>query len=114
MKQVRDWGQVDDHACQRSAKVLELVGRRWSSGILLALARGAERFVDIVALVKGLSGRMLAVRLRELETAGLVNRVVVPTMPVTVRYQLTPQGRDLLAALQPIARYAQRWEPPPD
>jgi DNA-binding HxlR family transcriptional regulator len=57
---------------------------------------------------------MLAVRLREPETAGLINRLVVPTMPVSVRYQLTPQELDLLAALPPIARYAQRWEIPTD
>jgi DNA-binding HxlR family transcriptional regulator len=42
--------------------------------LLLVLARGAERFIDITASIKGLSGRMLAVRLRELEAAGLVER----------------------------------------
>jgi DNA-binding HxlR family transcriptional regulator len=53
---------------------------------------------------------MLALRLRELEQAGLVDRVIVPTMPVSIRYQLTPQGRDLLTSLQPIAGYAHRWK----
>ena len=89
--------------------MLEIVGRRWSSGILLALARGAERFGDITGSVQNLSPRMLAVRLRELEHAGLVDRVVVPTMPVYVRYGLTSKGRDLLSSLQPIAGYARRW-----
>lgn len=89
--------------------MLEIVGKRWSSGILLAIGRGAERFGDITASVRDLSPRMLAVRLRELEHGGLVDRVVIPTMPVSVRYQLTAQGRDLLASLQPIAGYAHRW-----
>jgi DNA-binding HxlR family transcriptional regulator len=112
--QVTGWRQIDDDECHRAAEVLELVGKRWSSGVLLALARGAERFVDIIASVRGLSARMLALRLRELEAASLVERVVVPTMPVTVRYRLTPQGRDLLNSLQPIAGYAHRWESAPD
>ena len=65
----------------------------------------------MLALVAGLSDRMLAVRLRELEHAGLVDRVVEPTMPVTIRYRLTVRGRDLLESLQPLVRYGQRWEP---
>lgn len=104
------WELIDDDQCRRATSVVELVGRRWSSAILLALARGAERFGEVLALVSGLSDRMLAVRLRELEHAGLVDRVVEPTTPVTIRYRLTARGRDLLASLQPLVRYGQRWE----
>ncbi len=107
------WELIDDDLCRQATGVVELVGRRWSSGILLALARGAERFGEILGLVAGLSDRMLAVRLRELEHAGLVDRVVEPTMPVTIRYRLTVRGRDLLASLQPLVRYGQRWESAP-
>ncbi len=105
-----EWQRIDDEECLQAARVLEIVGKRWSSGILLAIARGAERFSDITATVRDLSSRMLAVRLRELEHARLVDRVIIPTMPVGVRYQLTDQGRDLLASLQPIAGYAHRWK----
>jgi DNA-binding HxlR family transcriptional regulator len=110
---VEQWQTIDDEACVGAIEVIEAVGKRWNGGILLALARGAERFSDIMAVVRGLSSRLLAVRLRELEHAGLVDRVVVHTMPVSVRYQLTAQGRDLLGALQPIAGYAARWRVAP-
>jgi len=109
-----EWQRIDDQQCREAAGVLEIVGKRWSSAILLALARGAERFSDITASVHDLSARMLAVRLRELEQARLVDRVIVPTMPVSIRYRLTPQGRDLLASLQPIAGYSHRWAQPQD
>jgi DNA-binding HxlR family transcriptional regulator len=109
---VTGWELIDDDECRRATGVLELVGRRWSSAILLALARGAERFGEVLTTVVGLSDRMLAVRLRELEQAGLVDRVVEPTTPVSVRYRLTARGRELLAALQPLMRYEQRWETP--
>jgi DNA-binding HxlR family transcriptional regulator len=92
---------------------MEVFGRRWSPSILLALTRGAERFTDIVAAVPGLSARMLTVRLKQLEAARLVERTVVPTTPVAVRYRLTPRGVDLITALQPIAGYVQRWETGP-
>ena len=107
------WELIDDEQCRRATGVVELVGRRWSSAILLALARGAERFGEVLGLVVGLSDRMLAVRLRELEHAGLVDRIVEPTTPVSIRYRLTVRGRDLMASLQPLVRYGQRWEPAP-
>ncbi len=105
-----EWHRIDDEECRRAAQVLEIVGRRWSSAILLAIARGAERFGDITGSVRDLSARMLSARLRELEHGGLVDRVIIPTMPVGIRYRLTDQGRDLLASLQPIAGYAHRWK----
>ena len=104
------WELIDDDECRRATAIVEWVGRRWNSGILLALARGASRFTEIVARVDGLSDRMLATRLKELERIGLVDRIVEPTTPVSVRYQLTVRGRDLLASLQPLVAYGQRWE----
>lgn len=104
------WEQIDDDECRRAAGTVELIGRRWSSAIMLGIARGASRFSEILGSVSGLSDRMLALRLRELERAGLIDRIVEPTTPVTVRYVLTAQGRDLLTALQPLVRYGQVWE----
>ena len=84
---------------------LELVGRRWSGAILLALATGAERFGEILCRIEGISDRLLSQRLKELEGEGLVTRTVVPTMPVQVRYGLTDPGRELIVALQPLVKW---------
>lgn len=77
---------------------------------MLAIARGAHRFSRIVAAVDGLSDRMAAQRLRELESTGLVERQVIASTPVQVLYELTPAGRELLQSLQPLAAWAHRWE----
>lgn len=94
--------------------MLEVVGQRWSAGILLALARGAERFSEIVAAVPGLSARMLTVRLQQLGAAQLVEREVIPTIPVSVRYHLTERGNDLMSAIEPISGFVRRWGDPED
>lgn len=104
-----EFGVIDDEQCLRFSESLELIGKRWSSGILLAIARGASRFSEILGLVEGLSDRMLAARLKELEQAGLVVRSVAPTTPVSVRYSLTRRGADLMHSLQPLVHYGQRW-----
>lgn len=100
---------IHDDECRTFQSSLELVGRRWSGGILLALSRGATRFSEIVAFVAGLSDRLLAQRLRELEAAGLIEREVIATTPVQVRYRLTERGSDLMTALEPLSRWGQRW-----
>jgi DNA-binding HxlR family transcriptional regulator len=107
-----DWELINDDECRRAAAIVERVGRRWNSAILLALARSATRFSEIIARVDGLSDRMLAARLKELEQMGLIDRIVEPTTPVSVRYRLTERGRELLASLQPLVRYGARWESP--
>jgi len=112
--QVSDWELIDDDECRRAAAIVERVGRRWNSAILLAVARGASRFTEILARVDGLSDRMLAARLKELEQIGLIDRIVEPTTPVSVRYRLTVRGQDLLASLQPLVAYGQRWEKVPE
>ncbi len=100
----------DEIACRRASRALEVVGEKWSPGILVALARGATRFTAIAAAAGGVSARMLTVRLKQLEGAGLVSRTVIPTTPVSVRYELTPRGRELVAALQPLTGYVHRWD----
>jgi DNA-binding HxlR family transcriptional regulator len=102
-------GRIDDETCREFQSSIELVGRRWSAAILLALARGAERFGEVQHAVDGISSRLLAVRLKELEDQKLIERTVVPTTPVQIRYTLTTRGRELLTGLVPLIRWRQKW-----
>ena len=43
----------------------------------------------------GLPAKTLSKELKDLETNGLVKRTVLDTMPVTVKYEITPNGRTL-------------------
>ena len=109
---VRAKARISDQECRRFQSSLELVGKRWSSGILLAVAQGATRFTEIVAAVSGLSDRLLAQRVRELQAAGLLERQVIATTPVQVRYHLTDRGADLIRSLQPLVAWGERWGAP--
>ncbi len=103
---------INDDECRRFQSSVELVGKRWSSAILMAVALGAERFGEIISAVPGLSDRLLAQRVKELESVGLLERDVVATMPVQVRYRLTERGIDLMKSLQPLVAWSQRWIEP--
>jgi DNA-binding HxlR family transcriptional regulator len=98
--------QIDDDMCHSFQGHLEVVGRRWNSAILLAGVRGARRFSEYRAMVAGISDRLLAQRLVELQHEGFIERTVVPTTPVTVSYDLTERGRGLMKALEAFTRWA--------
>jgi DNA-binding HxlR family transcriptional regulator len=95
--------------CVRFHAAVELIGARWSGAIVGALFTDQHRYADIKAAIPGLSDTMLAQRLRDLETAGLIERRVLPTSPVRVEYHLTEMGRDLQPALEALTAWAHRW-----
>ena len=97
---------IDDELCRGFQEHLEIVGRRWNSAILLAGMRGATRFSEYRAMIVGISDRLLTQRLKELEAEGFVVRSVVPTTPVTIRYELTEPARELMRLLQPITLWS--------
>lgn len=102
---------IDDAECRLFREAAELAGKKWTAATLLALARGAERFSEIAASIDGISDRLLSARLRELETQGLVARIVVPSTPVQIRYKLTGSGSDLIRILHPLVQWAKRASP---
>jgi DNA-binding HxlR family transcriptional regulator len=95
--------------CADYHRAVELLGRRWTGAILFVLRGGARRFGDIAAAVPGLTDRMLAERLKELEAEGVVTRTVIPERPVRVEYELTERGRALWPVLDAIAAWAHDW-----
>ena len=90
----------------------ELVGRRWTGAILYGLAHGLHRFSDLEEAIPGLSARLLTERLRELEAAGVVERVAQPTGPRR-SYQLTAKGDALRPVLMALNRWAVDWSSSP-
>ncbi len=86
-----------------------LLERRWQLSILYAALSGAIRFSEFAEAVDGISPRMLAERLRDLEAAGLVQRTVLPTSPPTVEYRLTEQGRRLAPLIDAMRDYARAF-----
>jgi len=99
--------------CPRFHRAIELVGRRWTGAIIRILLGGPRRFSEIAAGVPGLSDRLLAERLRELEAEGVLERVVDTGTPVRVEYELTKAGAELDATIRALATWAERWVDPP-
>ena len=100
---------TDTSLCPRYHKAIELVGRRWTGAIILTMLGRTVRYHELRAAVPDISDRMLAERLRELESEGVVARTVVPSTPVRVEYCLTEKGQALREALEAVGRWAEIW-----
>ena len=77
-----------------------------------ALMPAPARFNQLLAGIPGISDRVLTERLRELESEGIVERLVDPGPPVRVSYRLTSRGRALEPALRAISDWAEAWMAP--
>jgi len=94
--------------CQAVHRVLGLLGRAWAGAVLWAILDGADRFTAIRDDVPGVSDAVLTARLRDLCAHGLVERVVDPGPPTSVRYVATAAGRDARRILRSLRDYARR------
>lgn len=81
------------------AHTLSLIGGRWKPGILMRLLPGKLRYNELRKGLVGVSERMLVLQLRELESDGLVKRIVYAEVPPRVEYELTADGRSMQALL---------------
>ena len=90
--------------------MFERFGSRWALLVLFALRdRNVLRFSELVRAVPGgISERMLAVTMRDLEQAGLVARRVYPEVPPRVEYSLTGKGETLIPLLEQLVEWAEK------
>jgi DNA-binding HxlR family transcriptional regulator len=97
------------HLCAKFHRAVELIGGRWTGAVIRLLLNERMRFAELRGAIPEISDRMLSERLRELESEGIVARIVVPETPVRVEYELTEKGRALEQALCAVGRWAERW-----
>jgi DNA-binding HxlR family transcriptional regulator len=81
---------------------LELFNRRWVLRVLWELRGEAMNFRALQSACGDLSPTVLNQRLAELREAALVDSV-------ESGYALTPLGRELIAAFEPLTAWAVRW-----
>jgi DNA-binding HxlR family transcriptional regulator len=87
-------------------QVLDRIADKWTLLVVSALEDGTLRFSELRRRVEGITQKMLTQTLRALERDGLVDREVIPTVPVTVRYTLTPLGHSLANTVEVIRTWA--------
>ena len=83
--------------------LFDLLGRRWALRVIWELREGNAGFRALQDRCEQMSSSVLQERLRELVAAGLIETDEAGL------YGLTPEGRGLVAALQPLIQWAAEW-----
>lgn len=95
-------------SCAKLLEALRALGfeevalRKWSLPVARGLVAGDDRFNALKARLPGVTSRALAMALRSLQEAGLVERRILDGWPPTPVYRLTARARPLARLLRAI------------
>ena len=82
--------------------IFDLLGTSWAMGIVWHLNNGPSTFRRLQEYCENISPTTLNRRLKELNTANLIERSVDG-------YQLTEHGQELYKLIHPLGKWARSW-----
>jgi DNA-binding HxlR family transcriptional regulator len=100
-------GNCFDSSCP-AREVLGHVTGRWGGLVLGALLGGTLRYSELRDRIDGISEKMLAQTLRDLERDGLVVRRQYRTVPPRVDYTLTEHGTEVARRIDGLIGYLEQ------
>ncbi|WP_123042822.1 winged helix-turn-helix transcriptional regulator [Cohnella candidum] len=85
--------------------VIQVVGGKWKPLILWQLLESSKRFSELEKSIPGVTQKMLAQHLRELEMDRLVTRTIYPSVPPKVEYSFSEHGKTLIPVLEAMCEW---------
>ena len=102
-------GELNDTVCKAQLNAigdaLYAIGGKWKLRIIIALMHGKGRFNELQRTIDGISSKVLAAELKDLEFHGFVHRIVHAETPVVIEYEVT----DYAISLQPVLGTLAEW-----
>jgi DNA-binding HxlR family transcriptional regulator len=98
----------NDKICP-ATETIRKVGNELRIFVLTCLITGPLRFSELLQLAKGVDPRSISRVLKYLESEEIVQRDVLSTRPLAVRYSLTEKGRQLEPVIDALRVWGQRW-----
>src|SRR5690554_4318909 len=84
---------------------LNAINGKWKLPIIISVGVGNDRFTDIQRSIPGITPKVLAKELKELEQHKLIKRIVIDDYPVKISYRL----EDYAETLTPIIYSLKEW-----
>jgi DNA-binding HxlR family transcriptional regulator len=102
-------GSLTTHECSKRltavGDALYVIGGKWKLRVIIALREGNARFNLIQRAIPGISAKVLASELKDLELNGFVKRNVHTGTPVIVEYELADYADTLDDVLTALSRW---------
>jgi len=84
---------------------LEVISGKWKLSIIISVGAGNDRFTDIQESIPGITPKVLAKELKDLEQHKLIKRIVLNEYPVKISYVSEPYAD----TLTPIIYSLKEW-----
>ncbi|MFC6102113.1 winged helix-turn-helix transcriptional regulator [Olivibacter domesticus] len=112
MATITDKEKIREASCQEELVAMrdsiEILGGKWKLRIMRYLAnRIAQKnhFKKILREIDGISAKMLAKELKDLEINLLITRTVQETKPIMVEYAITEYGKTVLPVTETLVQW---------
>lgn len=102
----------DHEECAGSLKnvldALYVINGKWKLAVILCLVQSSKRFNEIQHEVTGISSKVLAKELKDLELNDFITRKVYPTSPVSIIYEATEYSRTLKNVIAELSAWGEQ------
>ncbi len=88
---------------------MKMLGNDWNMIAIRYLHDRPMRFNELKRQIGDVSSKTLSLTLKKLKTAGIVQRKVLETSPVSVEYSLTTRGKELSDTLFELRKWGKKW-----
>jgi DNA-binding HxlR family transcriptional regulator len=87
---------------------LYVINGKWKLAVILSLVQSSKRFNEIQHEVTGISAKVLAKELKDLELNDFIKRNVYATTPVSIIYEATGYSRTLKNVLAELSAWGEQ------
>ena len=112
MKVIKDEQLPNKVECAGSLRnvmdALYVINGKWKLPVILCLVQSAKRFNEIQHEITGISAKVLAKELKDLEENDFIIRSVYPTTPVSIIYEATEYSRTLKSILNELSIWGEQ------
>ena len=92
------------------ARALDIIGERWTFLIIRDMfLLGPRRFQDLEESLNGIAPNTLSARIKTLEAAGAIERLLYSEHPPRAEYMLTEKGKALGPALMALKEWGLKY-----
>jgi len=104
-------GYEPEQVMNETKKLRELITKRGTLEILIPLCCTTDpvRYIKFRKSMKGFSSKTLAVRLKQLEKNGILERKAYNEIPPRVEYRLTVKGQELVDSVIDLLQWMRKW-----
>ncbi len=100
--------QECDNSLNYVVDALYVLGGKWKLPLILSIVQSSKRFNEIQHELSGISPKILAKELKDLELNEFIIRRVYPGTPATIVYEATPHSLTLKNVLRELSLWGKQ------